>query len=428
MEQPSPDDSHSLRLSNGNHQQIPYEALDNPPMDFGGSMPTGFDRGGSTSIISGEETSEMEEAYDNHILQRRTVMGADQVAKSTIIHRVTCGHHRAEGEDHQAHPSQADYLDIPRLFAKDFRGTALRGQKPLLNPQEYWDDHPEICVAITREYNCSQYHRTVRTHFQAIANDIANDIDRHVFNQLKPWLFRLPDNGPPAVSVSESIMISPALTNSLITLAARNRLGEWNSEHNLKAPYDYFYHFRHDLRELSKNQLLTAEQQELDVLLDYIDQTQGGQFDDVDGMFEDGRVSRNTFSKLFRPNDVVVTLQEGQMRAYVAEKVSMGDGRSMDRQSINLDCWTWDFDGSFRKKQAQLTVTWPASISPRVPITQLAAWPLRLDKSDLRAKLQKRGEYVWKCRKRRMMSYTPPTPTIFELQVVSSHKHTEDHD
>jgi hypothetical protein len=413
---PSAENYHNP-LSNGDHAQLPYEALSR--MNFDGSMPGGYDMPNVPPSVPDDDGDESgtEEAnpFDGFILHRRSSMAADLVAKHAVVHRVVCGHHRAEGEDHQDHPSTADYLDEPRLFAKDYRGSALRGQQPLVNPQEYWDEHPEVCAVITKEYNCSHYHRRVKDYFQVIANDI----DRQVFNRLKPWLFRLPDNGPPAVSTSESIMISPTLTNALITLAMRNQLGEWNSEQHLKAPYDYFYHFRHDLRELSKKQFTPYDRQELVVLLDYIDRTQGPKFDQVDKVFADGKVTREYFSKLFRPNDLIVTSQEGQMRAHVAEKAYMGDGRALERQSVSLECWTWDFDGSFRKKTSQLTVSWPPTMHHQVPITQLNAWPLRLDKSDLREKLQKRGEYVWKCRKRRLMSYTSPTPTIFELQVVS---------
>lgn len=125
------------------------------------------------------------------------------------------------------------------IFQNDTRGSALRGVRPLINTQEYWDDHPEICAVVTREYHCGTYHRKLKESFQLIDTGI----DRHVFNRLRPWFFRLPANGPPAVSAGETTMISQNLSMSLVTLIGRNQLGEWDQERNLKAPYDYFYHF-----------------------------------------------------------------------------------------------------------------------------------------------------------------------------------------
>lgn len=83
------------------------------------------------------------------------------------------------------------------------------------------------------------------------------------------------------------------------------------------------------------------------MLLDYIDLTQGEKFDKVDAMFESGVVHRDMFSKLFRPNAMVVTIQEGHPRAYLAEKIYVNDRRSaLDRQSITLECWTWTSMGA----------------------------------------------------------------------------------
>ena len=332
-----------------------------------------------------------------------------------------CDRRRADGEDHQDHPQQADYLDVPRLFENDTRGSALRGTRPLISPQEYWDDHPEICAVVTREYHCGTYHRKLKESFELIDTRI----DRHVFDRLRPWFFRLRADALPAVSAGETIMISQNLSMSLMTLIARNQLGEWDQERNLKAPYDYFYHFRHDLRDHSEQELASSEHQEVDVLLDYIDSTQGKQFEKVDAMFESGAVHRDMFSKLFRPNELIVTTQEGHPRAYLVERTYVSDRRSaLDRQSITLECWTWDFDGSFRKKTSQLQVAWPSHNPLTVPITGLSAWPLRLDKSTMRERLEKRGQFFWACRYKNLVSYSAPSATIFELQVVSTDDQT----
>ena len=407
------EDGAAYGLSNGNHGGLPHELMNNLNLNIDADVDqNGGSRGG--------EGSEAEDDYEIDPFQRRVIVrDEDLQPEHTIVHRVLCHHRRVDGEDHEDHPQTADYLDVPRLYKNDTRGSALRGLQPLTNPQEYWDDHPEVCAVVTREYSCGTYHRRQKDQFHLIATGI----DKHVVNRLRAWFFRLHGDGPPAVSVGETIMVSQTLTMSLMTLVATNQLGEWNQERNLKAPYDYFYHFRHDLRQLSKIQLQELDRRELDVLLDYIDLTQGKKFDEVDDLFESGKVRREYFGKLFRPNELIVTTQEGHPRAFMADKAyvnDMSDRRiALERQSITLECWTWDFDGSFRKKPSQLQVAWPQTLSPTIPITSLSAWPLRLDQSDMRERLDKRGKYFWKCRYKALVSYKAPTPTIFELQVVS---------
>ena len=126
---------------------------------------------------------------------------------------------------------------------------------------------------------------------------------------------------------------------------------------------------------------------------------------------------RYTFSKLFAPNDVVVKMEDEHPRAYIAQSVSFSGTTAV------LDCWTWNFDGSFQKVQKPINVTWPTTGADEVSILSLSAWPLRYDDSDLRERLLKRGQQFWSCRNQRLVNYRSPTPSIFELQVVSHHMH-----
>lgn len=331
-----------------------------------------------------------------------------------VVHRVYCDGSRADGEDHQEHQSNgdSDYLDVPRLFANDTRGSALRGQHPLRDFEEYYEDNPGICMVVYRTYSCTAYHRKVRDSFEVLAAGIY----RRVSHRLRPFFFRLPNTGPPAGIESEYISFtSEVLSAAMNEVVASDplQLADWKADHHLLAPYDYFYHFRRLLRQQSASVLGIAERQEVDVLLDYIDQTQGAGFDKVDAIFASGNVHLDNFTKLFAPNDLIATMQEGYPRAYIAKRSS-----SSNKQTLHLECWTWVFDGSFRKKAEVISVHWPALDSAVVPIDGLVAWPLRLDKSDLRQRLEKRGREFWSCRHRRFVSYDAPNQTIFELQTV----------
>ena len=329
-----------------------------------------------------------------------------------VIHRVSCDRRRVDGEDHQDHPRSADYLDVPRLFTNDTRGSALRGQQPLSDFEEYSENNPGICMIVYRVYSCIAYHHKFKASFEILTTGI----DRQAFNRLRPWFFKLQRTGPPAKVASENIVFTsktlPAAMNAVVS-SGHLRLADWNAERHLQAPYDYFYHFRRLLRQQSASILGIAERKELEVLLDYIDKTQGANFDEVDAIFASGKVHLNNLTKLFRPNELIVTSQDGYPRAYITERSPTFDGRA-----LLLECWTWVFDGSFRQKTEVISVSWPALGSAVVPITSLVAWPLRLDKSDLQQRLEKRGRDFWTCRHRRFVSYEAPIQTIFELKVV----------
>jgi hypothetical protein len=245
---------------------------------------------------------------------------------------------------------------------------------------------------------------------------IAAGIDRQVFNRLRPWFFSLKHDEKPAKVESENIMITSNTLQAAMgaVVATDNQhLASWDVEHSLTAPYDYFYHFRHILKRNAVGVLTPSILEELKVLLDYIDESYGTIFDEADAAFSTGYVHRTHFTKLFGPNELIVTTQGEFPHAYIAESSSKAE-----RNTIDLGCWSWVFDGSFRKKHVSMTIPWPEPGASRVPISSLAARPLRLDTSNLQQRLEKRGQEFWSCRTRRLVSYTAPTQTTYELQTV----------
>jgi hypothetical protein len=402
------------------------EASSIVPLDdhHNGHFPGGLRKRGRQDSLDfetrpGNVNREIGESDDEHYSSKRSKTHHSSIAigrmdhpSALIIHRVSCNHSIVEGEDHQDHPRSADYLDVPRLFANDTRGSPLRGTQPLTDFEEYFENHPEICLVVYKLYSCTAYHRLLKDSFETMVSGI----DRQVFNRLRPWFFSLKHNGSPARAVSENIEImSDTLQAAMSAVVASDnqRLASWNAELDLTAPYDYFYHFRHVLKNQSAEVLTPAELVELDVLLDYIDESYGATFDEVDAAFSTGYVHRTHFTKLFGPNELIVTTQGEFPSAYIAERSSGIQG-----DVIDLECWSWVFDGSFRKGHVKITIPWPEPGASRVPISSLAARPLRLDTSNLQQRLEKRGQEFWSCRNRRFVSYIAPTQIIYELQTV----------
>jgi hypothetical protein len=389
-----------------------------------GHISGGFKKHGRQDSLDFEARSynmnrEIGESEDEYHSSKRPKMHHSSIAigrvnppSALIIHRVLCNHRRAEGEDHQDHPQSTDYLDVPKLFANDTRGSPLRGTQPLSDFEEFLENHPETCLVVYKLYSCTAYHRLVKDSFETMAAGI----DRKVFNRLRPWFFSLKHDGGPARAVSENIVIKSdtlQLAMSAVVDSDNQRLASWNAELDLTAPYDYFYHFRHILKKKSAEVLTPSELAELDVLLDYVDESYGATFDEVDAAFSTGYVHRAHFTKLFGPNELIITTQGEFPSAYIAERSSGIQG-----DVIDLKCWSWVFDGSFRKDHVNITIPWPEPGASRVPISSLAARPLRLDTSNLHQRLEKRGQEFWTCRNRRFVSYIAPTQTTYELQTV----------
>lgn len=329
-----------------------------------------------------------------------------------IVHRVLCSQATVEGEDHQDHPKSADYLDVPRLFANDTRGSAVRGMRRLMDFGEFLEKNPDVCLVVYKHYSCTAYHRMIKDSFETMAAGI----DRQVFNKLRPWLFSIKQDGGSARVKSENIEVTSEMLQAalyVVVASGGQRLAGWNVRRDLTAPYDYFYHFRRTLREQSAAVLSHPEQDLVDLLLDYIDESYGAAFNKVDTIFATGYVHRDYFTKLFGPDELVVTQQEGYHRAYIAERFS-----SSQKDTLVLDCWSWTFEGSFYIKRISLSVPWPDPDASTVPISSLAAWPLRLDSSDMQQRLDRRGREFWSCRHRRLVSYIAPRETVFELQTV----------
>ncbi|KAF9883981.1 hypothetical protein FE257_002422 [Aspergillus nanangensis] len=132
----------------------------------------------------------------------------------------------------------------------------------------------------------------------------------------------------------------------------------------------------------------------------------GHGYDEVDELFSRDGVHKSHLPMLFRPNEIVVVFENCQPRAYM-----LANGPESDQFPLALDCWSWEFDGQFRREQTNVYVNWPSSAS-EIDISELNTYPLSFDHSGVEALLRKRGETVWKCRRERFVSYDPPNASF----------------
>ena len=330
-----------------------------------------------------------------------------------ILHNVQCSGAITASEDHSKHLDSSYFLDTPRMYAKDSRGSALRGMHQVTDVEEYLESRQDICLIVYKTYDCTRYLQEIRDQFDKLAPESMN---HSVFLEFRPWFYSLKNDAAPAKALAEYIqVVSSRLEKGLtkLTLSDPDTYSAWQDSKNLAAPYDYFYHHQASLRIISPQLLDAQSQEELLVLLDFIQASHGSEYDEADHLFSEGYVSKRVFTRLFRAHEIIVGNVEGGAQAYMIEKYEGSPGKTVD-----LACWYWGFNGDFQRTKVQISVNWPNENDDIVPVTSLKVWPLRLDKTDILEHLEERGSRFWECRRRKLVRYASPVTDTFEIHSV----------
>ena len=330
-------------------------------------------------------------------------------ASYLVVHRVQCsGSH----PNHEEHEAELDYLDVPRLFADANQTSSLKGTKPLDNIEWYLEDNSNTHFAVLNIYNCAQYHREIADQFVRLP--LPSKIDSHVLGQIRPYLSVLKEDAKKADRNGQILVPSEGLSRALNKLQTlyKRELGDWSAANKLAYPYPQLWHCRDLLRNAAK-EFPPGNLSHVATLCDYLETELSDEWIEAKHMFEKGLVSKQHWAKLFRPNEVVVTLLGGEPRAFVCK-----DSVRVLHDQLHLECWSWEFDGRFHRQDYSIYLDWPGQ-SEVTPITYLSHFPLRFDTSDLATRLANRGATFWSCRQRRYVSYRTPSQNMMG-QAVSS--------
>jgi hypothetical protein len=333
-----------------------------------------------------------------------------------IVHRVECP---GSTPDHSAHPHISLYLDVPRLFACDNKASPLRGRIPDDEAQLRAKRDPGISFIIHRTYNCLEYHEAL---FEALRETSANSLLPNQSSQT----YLLPIDAFDAVAEREYMEIASTHLNDAIeavkeadtrhgSLDKSSLLG-WKREHNMVAPYLHLYHTRKLLRD-HVPRLPDLQSQHVNLLLNYLDENFGPDYQEAERLFDDGLVSRKHFHKLFGPREILVTVEEGHHIGMVSKYPPLAGSNP-----IRLECEIWKFNARFAKYNKTVVIPWPkhAAELDTVPIRSLGIFPLRFDRQ-LEDRLRKRGEFCWQLRKPRLILYTAPREVLDYRMVIDIH-------
>ena len=328
-----------------------------------------------------------------------------------VLHKVECG----RSINHNHHPETSYFLDAPRLFAGDNKASPLRGTSSIANAEEYLEDNEHISIVIYRTYDCEEYHERVEQSFERLR---LSDFGVRTVAAMRPYLFVVSKDMAPATSVSEYMtLLSHDLKEALRNLEMLNPSINYNSfrqnHWRLNAPYLQMYHFRDLVRQTIPRLSSAEERKHADVLLTYIDEAFGDDYAEADNMFAKGMVSQNHLSKLFGPDETVVTMKESQPVAFISRGLP-----NTGHPALTLQCENWNFDGVFGQTETGFNVVWPSTSPEILPIVELEIFPLKYDHSGIQKRLLARGQVLWNCRKRRYMTYTALTGKS-EIHTVS---------
>jgi hypothetical protein len=320
-----------------------------------------------------------------------------------IVHSVRC-QDNSRGTCHSLHEEDAYYLDAPRLFAKDSKANGLRGTNHIRDLESFLVENPDYDFVVEKNYNCEAYYKDYEKEFQDIGD---SRLRSKISSESRPLLYSLPEDLPLATPEDESIThFSQGMADALDVI---DDICQWDGlfdtddlyDLELPAPYTNIYQSRTALNDYQEQAIDPIHWPRVDSFLDYVLGAMADDYAEADSCFERCETTSRHLAKLFRKGDLLVTKRYGEEIGLLCDSVS-----SLATQTCVLQCQSWIFDGSFRKKMETLQVTWPADPSvDTVSILSLEVYPLRFGGEELRERLKERGQKLWDCRFRRYVSY-----------------------
>jgi hypothetical protein len=230
----------------------------------------------------------------------------------------------------------------------------------------------------------------------------------------------------------------------------------YQSSREVTTPYLFVYHNRSKVTDMRYG-LSSVAQQQLDLFMDYVQESCGEEYAAADTLLNNGRIRPEYIQYLFKPNEVLVSNNNNnnnEYTGYIAVDWPVQDEGYLGFSSWTVRGQTWDFDGSFCKRWSTLEFQMPESqnaikerryqlwtpnndptvqsfnqeaaedpssaqrnLDKECAITDLAVFPIKYASSELVQMLRRRGETFWKLRAHRYVSYHATEEENFQTMV-----------
>jgi hypothetical protein len=172
-----------------------------------------------------------------------------------------------------------------------------------------------------------------------------------------------------------------------------------NNDPQMIAPYLFLYHHRSEIVDALK-EIEDPVHEHLELLRSYIDINFGKEYEEADELFKAGMVSGKQLSKLFKPNQVVISEEDGEPVAHVIHWWP----HSKD-DSLYIKGWSWEFDGfTIRRVETQIALEYDTD--KNIPIKKLKYFPAEYAEPQCVNGILDRGKKYWGMRERYFASYS----------------------
>lgn len=184
---------------------------------------------------------------------------------------------------------------------------------------------------------------------------------------------------------------------------------------NLEAPYLSIYHARGRILDTFIETLRGEKRSHFRLMLDHVFSSFEQEYATVDTLIARGRIRNAYMAYLFRPGVIVVSGQGDEARGYMCTSGVNAGGKHAEREKEDpignkpyILVWNLMFrDGFQRTKTEKIPIDFAPGSKERLEksIDSLKLRPLAFASEEICRKLQNRGQWFWKCRKRQMVSY-----------------------
>lgn len=276
----------------------------------------------------------------------------------------------------------------------DFIG--LRGQSRVMNPVQYAKTNTNAAFIVYKSYSATHQEPSV---MEAIEKN-------------QPLCKPEPIRQDILILSDDMIEALEALFNQYPTF--EKEFSEIRLSRRLYAPYIWWYHFR----EVNKLNLLTQRHVKLvKTLTDWIDANYGSIHNKIQNSIARGRVTNEALQYLIQPGTVLISKSDASLHAYIADErpihcVQKGQSTYTSKNERYRSIWqvktrSIAYDGAFQWCFTVLDISFEAeSEYNEVEIADLDFIPLDHADRLVKDRLKLRGETFWKCRNRRLISYS----------------------
>lgn len=318
------------------------------------------------------------------------------------------------------------FTDPPVLTQDRWGSTSLLCSRGVDNLRYFLKSNPDISFVVFHDYNWFQEARANKTDpsHESMENE----------EEFKP---RARSIYPVSKELKKALEMILDDREGYSSLTSRY----WTTN-ELSAPYLFIFHSRQEIPKI-REKLSKPAQDQLDLFLEYVMKEFGEEYNAVDTLLQRKEILPQYLQYLIKKDDILVENKNGEYTGYRAESWPVESIRPTPNPSIatkygmpgneyepphesgvaskwTLNGFTWGFDGKFYGRWKQLKIEMSQQDSgleeaagdetdtaplKGQPITNLAVFPLRYAPEHIQKMLYHRGDILWKCRVRQLVSY-----------------------